>query len=92
MLKDFGVECPATGFALGIERILDARKFQNVIDNASTKKFYLSYTAGCEEAAIRQATELRAAGEVVEISLTAQTQAEADTCAEKFFAELIYVE
>ena len=26
MLKDFGAACPATGFALGIERILSARK------------------------------------------------------------------
>lgn len=92
MLKDFGVACPATGFALGIERILDARKFQNVTESASTKKFYLSYAAGCEDAAIQKANELRAAGKVVEVSLTPQTQAEAETCAEKFFAELIYVE
>ena len=93
MLKDFGANCPATGFALGIERILDARKFQGVTENSSAKKVFVGYAAGFEDAAIRRASEIRASGKVVELSLTAQTRTQAETsCAEKFCSELIYVE
>lgn len=92
MLKDFGFECPATGFALGIERILDAQKFQGVAENFQVKDFYLSYAAGNEDSAIRRAAELRAAGKVVEVSLTAQTKIDAEkSCAEKSCTELIYL-
>ena len=92
MLKDFGEACPATGFALGIERILDARKFQSVDENFSVKDFYLSYALGKEEAAIQKAIELRAAGKVVEISLTPQKKSDAEkSCAEKNCLELIYL-
>ena len=69
MLKDFGLDCPATGFALGIERILAAREFQGVSVDEPKKIFHVTYTAGDEAAAIQKANELRAAGNVVEISL-----------------------
>lgn len=93
MLKDFGAACPATGFALGIERVLDARKFQGVTENPPMKDFYLSFAAGCETAVIKRAAELRAAGKVVEISLTPQTKSDAEKfCSEKNCMELIYVE
>ncbi|MBR0260343.1 MAG: ATP phosphoribosyltransferase regulatory subunit [Selenomonadaceae bacterium] len=92
MLKDFGAACSATGFALGIERILDARKFQDVAEDLSVKDFYLSYAAGHEDAAIKKAAELRAAGKVVEVSLIPQTKADAEKfCAEKNCSELIYL-
>ena len=93
MLKDFGAACPATGFALGIERILSARQFQGVAENLRAKNFYLSYTAGLEDAAIKKAAELRAAGKIVEVSLTPQSKSDAEkSCAEKNCKELIYVE
>lgn len=92
MLKDFGAACPATGFAVGIERILDARKYQGVVEDLAVKNFYLSYASGQENAAIRKAAELRAAGKVVEVSLTAQSKADAEkSCAEKNCVELIYL-
>lgn len=92
MLKDFGFDCPATGFALGIERILDARKFQNVAEPAQAKDFYLSYAAGLEDSAIRKAAQLRAAGKVVEVSLTPQSKVDAEkSCEKKSCAELIYL-
>ena len=93
MLKDFGFDCPATGFALGIERILSARENQGVAENWRAKDFYLSYAAGREDVAIRKAAELRAVGKVVEVSLTPQNKSEAkETFAEKNCAELIYLE
>ena len=92
MLKDFGTACPATGFALGIERILDARKFQGIVDDSRAKDFYLSYESGRENAAILKAAELRTAGKVVEVSLTPQNKADAEkSCAEKNCVELIYL-
>ena len=92
MLKDFGAACPATGFAVGIERILDARKYQGVVEDSVVKNFYLSYASGQEHAAICKAAELRAAGKVVEVSLTAQSKADAEkSCAEKNCVELIYL-
>ena len=92
MLADFGAARAATGFALGIERILDAQKFQGVAENFQAKDFYLSYAAGNEDSAIRQAAKLRAEGKIVEVSLTAQSEAEAEkSCAEKFCTELIYL-
>ena len=92
MLKDFGAARAATGFALGIERILDARKFQGVDEDSSAKDFYLSYAAGLEDAAIKKAAEFRAAGKVVEISLTSQKKSDAEkSCAEKNCMELIYL-
>ena len=93
MLKDFGKDCPATGFALGIERILSARKFQGVAADCRAKDFYLSYAAGKEGAAIQKAASLRAADKIVEVSLTAQDRAAAEKiCAEKSCKELIYIE
>jgi len=91
MLQDFGAACPATGFALGIERILDARKFQGVEEPARATDIYLSFAAGYEDAAIRKAAELRSAGKVVEMSLTPQTKPDAErSCAEKCCMELVY--
>lgn len=92
MLEDFGAARPATGFALGIERILDARNFQGVAENSRAKDFYVSYAAGHEADAIRKAAELRAAGKVVEVSLTPQTKVAAEkSCVEKFCMEFIYL-
>ena len=93
MLKDFGAACPATGFALGIERILDAEKFQGISCDPQVKDFYLSFAPGQEELAIKKAAELRATGKVVEVSLIPQTKADAEkSCAEKNCMESVYLE
>ena len=93
MLKDFGLACPATGFALGIERILSARQLQGVSEDVRAKDIYLSYGEGKIEAAIKKASELREAGKVVELSLTVQSKSDAEkTKVEKGYKELIYLE
>ena len=92
MLQDFGAACPATGFAVGIERILSAREFQGVEENLRAKDFYLSYNAGREGEAIKKAAQLRAAGKIVEVSLTPQNKSDAEkSCADKNCLELIYL-
>lgn len=93
MLKDFGLACPATGFALGIERILSARERQGIFEDVRTKNIYLSYADGKIDAAIKKASELRAAGQVVEISLTPQNKDEAENFKlKKGYDNLIYVD
>ena len=92
MLQDFGAARPATGFALGIERILSARKFQGVVEDSRAKDFYLSYAAGRENDAIKKAAELRATGKIVEVSFTPQSKIDAEkSCADKNCLELIYL-
>ena len=93
MLKEFGFDCPATGFALGIERILSARQLQGIAEDVRAKDIYLSYSAGKIESAIKKASELRAAGKVVEISLTAQDKIDAEkTKVEKGYKELRWID
>ena len=93
MLKDFGMACPATGFALGIERVLLARKRQGRVDDARAKKIYIGYDAQSIDKAIRTANSLRAEGNAVELALIPQTQDEAEASHfEKSCERLIYVE
>ena len=93
MLEDFGMACPATGFALGIERILLAREGQGISEDVREKNFYISYAEGKIDAAIKKASELRAEGKVAEISLTAQNKIDAEKFKnQKGFDNLIYVD
>ena len=92
MLKDFGLACPATGFALGIERILLACERQGILADVRARDIYLSYGEGNADAAIKKAQELRAAGKVVELSLMAQTRDAAEKSqTAKGYGELIYL-
>ena len=91
MLKDFGVACPATGFAVGIERILQARELQGIVENFSARDVYIGYQESKIIDAIRKATELRAAGKIVELALMPQTLEDATKSGiEKNFDEMIY--
>lgn len=90
MLKDF---CPATGFALGIERILQACERQGISNDFQNKNIYLSYDEKNIGAAIKKASVLRAEGKVVELALTPQTfDAAKISQAEKNYDELIYLQ
>ena len=89
MLKDF---CPATGFALGIERILQACERQGIFNDFQNKNIYIGYNEKNIGAAIKKASELRAEGKVVELSLTPQNfDAAKISQAEKNYDELIYL-
>ena len=91
MLKDFGVACPATGFAVGIERILHARELQGVKEKISARDVYIGYHESKIYDAIIKATELRAAGKVVELALVPQTLEDATKSGiAKNFDEMIY--
>ncbi len=92
MLSDFGMACPATGFALGIERILLALERQHLEQPVQQRDIYIAYSPAKAEHAIRKAMELRAQGKTVELALSVQSEAEAESVyQQKGYQELIYL-
>ena len=77
LLADFGTACPATGFALGIERILLAIERQKLPMHSLPRDVYVGYAAGKETMAIERAAQLREQGKSVELAVSSQTEAEA---------------
>lgn len=93
MLEDFGMACPATGFAVGIERILLARDKQNISDIVRDKNIFIGYANESKiDLAVKKALELRAVGKIVELALTAQNKTDAEKFRlEKGYSEMIYL-
>ena len=92
MLKDFGLACPATGFALGIERIILARQRQGITEDYITRDIYVGYEASKLNEAIETAKKLRSDGKVVELALIPQNEEDAkNSQVEKNYKELIYI-
>ena len=92
LLSDFGNACPATGFALGIERLMLALSSAGCPAPQADKGVYLGYAPGQTAQAIARAAELRAAGQSVEVALQAQSETEAQASqTAKGYAELVYL-
>ena len=93
MLSDFGTDCPATGFALGIERLMLALAKQNQVQSVQQKKdVYIAFAAGKQAEAIDEATKLRSEGKIVDLAFTPQSKEEAVKYqADKNINELIYI-
>lgn len=77
MLKTFGNDCPATGFALGIERIMLALERQKINYKVIDKNIYVAWSEGKLGEAILSAKSLRAEGLTVEVGFASQTEVEA---------------
>lgn len=92
MLSDFGAACPATGFALGIERIMLALERQGLAVSIRNKDVYIGWNEGKVIEAIAKAKQLRSEGKSVELGLEAQTKqaAEAYQMAKKY-NQLVYI-
>lgn len=92
MVSSFGVDCPATGFALGIERVLLALERQGIAVSPETSDIYLAWQAKGLQDAIAEAGRLRKAGCKVELALHEQSELEASvSCREKGCGKLIYM-
>jgi len=92
MLSDFGSFCPATGFALGIERILLALEREGLPTPSIKKDVYVAYAEGKAADAITKISEVRAQGKIAELALTAKTLAEAEKYQQsKDYGELVYI-
>lgn len=94
LLADFGRKCPATGFALGLERLMLALKNQGKAEClTNNKENYVAYAAGHLAEAVEKAMVLRAAGEITELAGTAQKLAEAEAyCQKKGYVNLVYIQ
>lgn len=92
LLSDFGNACPATGFGMGIERILLALERQGLEKPKRAHDIYLSYAAGKESQAVEQAGILRQKGKTVELALNPQNKTEATKMQQaKGYSELVYL-
>jgi len=92
MLSSFGMNSGATGFALGIERILLALERQGIASVPGSKDVYIGWSSDMLVAAIGQGEELRKSGQRVEIGLVAQTQTEAEASQTgKGYSRLVYL-
>jgi ATP phosphoribosyltransferase regulatory subunit len=93
MLATFGVANPATGFALGIERILLALERQGIGISVQGKDMYIAWNEGKLTEAIKAAKECRKAGRRAELALTSCSKTAAQVAVkEQGYEELIYIE
>ncbi len=91
MVAAFGVDCPATGFAMGIERILLALERQGITPPEAVRDAYVAWGGGALAAAIAEADRLRREGRTVEMALEACSRSEAEAAqAAKGYARLMY--
>ncbi len=79
MAGAFGREQPATGFAMGIERVLLALERQGLETVEHCPRTYVGWAEGKLPQAIAEVRRIRAKGEVAEIGLQSQTKAAAES-------------
>lgn len=92
LLSDFGNACPATGVALGIERVLLALSRQACVHPVHAEGVYLAYAHGFLDAAIELAQKLRSEGKTVEIALSVLDEQSADDLRrQKGYGEFLYL-
>lgn len=92
MLTDFGQALPATGFAVGIERILLALERQGLEKPQPKKDVYVAYAPGKQLEAIAAAQKARLEGSNCELAAAACVKAEAQAyCQEKGYRDLIFI-
>lgn len=92
MVSSFGVDCPATGFALGIERLLLALDRQGISSSCEAKDIYIGWSEKNLTKAIAEANCLRKVGKTVEVGLAAQNKQAAEMSqTQKGYNELVYI-
>lgn len=89
LLTEYGHPMPATGFALGMERILLALTRQGGQIPPASKDVYIGYADASIDKAIHRAMELRREGKVAEIGMQRQSCEEAEQSREARGCELL---
>ena len=93
MMQRFGLECPATGFAVGVDRVLLALERNGVITNNRTWDVLVAWSEGKLPEAIAKATALRREGRSVKLlTEAADLQGAALAVKEYGCKSLVYVE
>ena len=93
MMQRFGLECPATGFAVGVDRVLLALERNGVATNNRTWDVLVTWSEGKLPEAIAKATALRREGRSVKLlTEAADLQGAALAVKEYGCKSLVYVE
>ncbi len=91
MMNHFGADCPATGFAIGVDRLMLALARRG-LSHSRSWEMLVAWRAGHERAAIIKAAQLRSQGHSVKLAPQAvDEQAARAMLAETCCAELVYV-
>jgi len=77
MMQSFGQSCPATGFAMGINRIMLVLERQHNLSISSEWDVFVAWNKNKLEVAIKRATELRVQGKTVKMSMKETTEKQA---------------
>ncbi len=92
MLTDFGTELSATGFAVGIERIMLALERHGLKCEKKQRDVYVAFAAGKATEAIKAVQKLRRAGEACELAPGPSSEPEAEECRRgKGYQQLIFI-
>lgn len=92
MMEAFGEPEPATGFAMGIDRIILSLRRDGRLNLDSKWDIYVAWAPGCQAKAIQKAMELRAGGKNVKVATNAMTPEEAaKACAANRCEAVAYV-
>lgn len=93
MMENFGKSCPATGFAIGIDRIMLILSRRGQLDNESFWDVLVAYDEGKLSQAIAQAMQLRGMGKTVKLLTEALSKQEAEMLRQvNCCGELLYIE
>lgn len=93
MLEDFGLHAPATGFALGVDRVMLALERNGSVSNARSCDVFVAYAEGQLMEAIKRASSLRAEGRSVKLATEPMTIVEAAAAVKEYVCKtLVMVE
>jgi len=84
MLEDFGVHAPATGFALGVDRVMLALERNGSVSNKRSCDVLVAYAEGKLEEAIKRACGLRSEGRSVKLATEPMTIEEAAAAVKEY--------
>ncbi len=91
MMASFGANCPATGFAIGVDRLMLALARRGLVAGRSWDVL-VAWRAGNEREAIKRAAALRAQGRSVKLAPQALAESAARAMlAETCCSELVYI-
>ena len=92
MMERFGKAMPATGFALGVDRIILALRREGALRGDEAWDDYVAFSAKGETKAIIKAMTLRRKGRKVKMATRPMDKGEATVCCERQKAlNLVYV-
>lgn len=77
MMENFGLDCPATGFAIGVDRVMLAPERRTSAENSRRSDIFLAWAEGCLDEAIVLASRLRSEGIGVKLAVSAMSREQA---------------